>query len=81
MKNFDQFEISSNELNNIEGGTFCYGGTRLTINWYALKQAYLAVKPTCYTPTPTYCAPKPSTPTPTTPPVAVLPIIDNVTAY
>lgn len=79
MKNFDQFEISTNEMNSIDGGTF-YFGFNLSFNFCAPKPVYCAPKPT-------YCAPKPpvTCPPPTnscTPPkTSCLPSVVSATGH
>lgn len=64
MTNFDQFEISVNEANNVEGGTF--GLLGLFGNCLPQPTCTPAPKP-CYTaPKPT-CPPAPVCPTPVAP--------------
>lgn len=78
MKNFDQFEISATEMNNIDGGTFCFG-FNLSFSFYLPKTNYCAPKPTTYTPPKTVCPPPPTTSctppkTCTPPPTSCLPV-------
>lgn len=77
MKNLDQFEISENEMNNIDGGTFCLG--------FNFSYSYCAPKTTTY-----YCAPKTTCTTTTctttntscsTPKTTCLPSVVSATGY
>lgn len=85
MKNFDQFEISSSEINTIDGGTFCFG-FNLSFSYCAPKTTYCAPKTTtCTTPTytcptltPTTCT---TTKTCTTPTTSCLPSAVGATGY
>lgn len=69
MKTFEQFEITQNEMNNIEGGTFFFGfGFSFNFNYCAPKIISYIPKPTSCIPT---CPPPPKTCTP--PPTGCLP--------
>ncbi len=94
MKNFDQFEISAEEMNNLEGGTW---GCFTSFSYCAPKtSSYCAPKTSnyCGPKTSSTCAPKTSNycPAPTTnncqpkpssckPPVANLPIPATASAH
>lgn len=72
MKTFEQFEISPNEMNSIEGGTFFWGFS-FSYNFCAPKIVNCIPKTTCVPtcpPPPTTCTP-PKTCTP--PPTGCLP--------
>ncbi len=70
MKTFDQFEVTLNEMNSAEGGTFCFGfNFSFSYSYCIPKITSYIPKTTCYTPT---CPPPPTTCTTTcTPPTPV----------
>lgn len=87
MNNFDQFELSADEMNNLEGGTwgcynfFSYCAPKTTYYCAPKPTTYCAPKTTnyCSTPTTNTCQPKTTS---CTPPTASLPSVPGTaTAY